>query len=280
MLDEYQSLFYPADLDSTISDSSYMHYLSNQRFEEEVRAHSAYEASEYIADIYSDICEMYPTLLRGFKPNKSIVELPNGLGFMMIILSPDNSILELKIATSSREVIECRNTGRLPVTYTFLWDGTVLNGLSLWMPLDKSSGIYSFLVNQVYDALLPKYLSAIDGLIKNTPVEESSTLYTVWKGYLEAKPKEKVKNTSKEDCISEKIQLPKMRRNQFFKLCDSLGLCIESGKGSELKIYRPGNRIYVLGTHGVKNDVIPTWLATRILSRAEVTPIELERALS
>lgn len=71
-----------------------------------------------------------------------------------------------------------------------------------------------------------------------------------------------------------------MRRNQFFKLCNCLGLNVEPGKGSELKIYRPGERIYVLGTHGVKNDVIPSCLATKILGRAKVTAKELAHAIS
>ncbi len=285
MLTEYVQLPYLDALDEFIPDSPYFHYLSNLRFEKELMESNGttYPPND-LSDMFSDIFEMYPVLMKGFNPHKNIIRLPDSLGYMMIAFCPDTVLLEIKIAPSENEVIHCRNSGKLPVTFSFKWDGTIIHGLSNWMAVGRSTPLYSFLVYHVHKVLVPMYVLALEGIDKtreeNQNDDDIDKLYSVWTEQIHSEHKQK---KDKKECAEPPIsntQIPKMRRNRFFRVCKELGLKVEPGKGSELKIYRPGSRIFVLGTHGVKNDVIPSWLATKILARAEVTPSDFKRALN
>jgi hypothetical protein len=62
--------------------------------------------------------------------------------------------------------------------------------------------------------------------------------------------------------------IPKVRQNRLFLwLTDHLGCQIFCGKGSEVKIFRPGGRIYILGKHKPNPEVSP-WKIKEILKRA------------
>lgn len=284
IMTEYRMHFPESPVDSQIGDSTYFKFLSNCKFEEEVKSKMTdfldVNITDRISDMFSDICEMYPLLLRGFSPNKNIFELPKGLGYMMVILNPDTVMMEVKIATTANQVVDFRTNNKLPAAFSFTWSGDILNGLSEWLPVKKQSVLHNFLVNQVHSALLPKYIAALEG-IKVKQIDEDNLLYSTWQGYVSGvKKNEENRN---QDVAPKRLSftnIPKIRRQKFFKLCQSLGLCVESGKGSELKIFRPGKRIYILGTHGVKDDVVPAWLATKILTRAEVSQEEFQKALN
>jgi len=82
------------------------------------------------------------------------------------------------------------------------------------------------------------------------------------------------------DIVDEKLELdepkliksliPKVRQNRLFAwLENQLGCKILSGKGSEIKVYYPGGKIYTLGKHKPDPDVSP-WKVREILKRVGI----------
>ncbi|MEM5529665.1 hypothetical protein WN093_12640 [Gammaproteobacteria bacterium AS21] len=66
------------------------------------------------------------------------------------------------------------------------------------------------------------------------------------------------------------IHIPKVRQNRLFVwLQDQLKCQILSGKGSEIKIFYPGGRIYTLGKHK-PNPEVSTWKIKEILKRVGI----------
>lgn len=66
------------------------------------------------------------------------------------------------------------------------------------------------------------------------------------------------------------IKFPKIRQAQLFLWLEQyLGCKILSGKGSEVKIYKPNARIYTLGKHK-KDPQVSTWLIKEILKRVGI----------
>jgi hypothetical protein len=77
-----------------------------------------------------------------------------------------------------------------------------------------------------------------------------------------------------------KSQIPQIRRSLFFKLLEMCDVRIEPGKGSEIKLLRPGKHPFRLGNHYGPNPTVPAFLAGKILQRLEITHDEWHNALN
>ena len=77
-----------------------------------------------------------------------------------------------------------------------------------------------------------------------------------------------------------KIELPRLRRSQFFKVLKACGVQIEQGKGSEIKLLRGAAHPFRLGNHYGPNPTIPTFLAVDILKRLQITGDEWSAAIA
>jgi hypothetical protein len=61
-------------------------------------------------------------------------------------------------------------------------------------------------------------------------------------------------------------------------LASRFGCEVRTGKGSEVKVYRPGSRIFTLGHHG-SNDEVSSLVVTHMLKRLGIGPQEWLRAV-
>lgn len=74
--------------------------------------------------------------------------------------------------------------------------------------------------------------------------------------------------------------IPAIRVQRFLEfMTREHGCSVEQGKGSEIKIWRPGTRIFTLGRHK-RNPTLPTWLIRQILKRVEITEREWIHSLA
>lgn len=61
--------------------------------------------------------------------------------------------------------------------------------------------------------------------------------------------------------------IPSIKMSRFFTLMiDQFDCHVEGGKGSEVKIWRDGSKIFTIGRHK-KDQKIPSWLVKNILTR-------------
>lgn len=231
-------------------------------------------------DLYiADITEMWTILVRGFSPEKHIYELPDGSGFLGISLHYSHDICSIHIGNTKRDALECALGRASQVLFSIRSNGAITHGSSAWNHVETHCEYaIKWILGKVYSSLLDDYIQALDGFkkIRECKINDEQYFALSWQNYTY---NHEYDDDAEAVCLDnqprvEKKYVGRMRRRQFFKICERLGLKVESGKGSELKVYRPGQPIYTIGCHGVGNSVVPSWLAIKVLQRAGITLAE------
>jgi len=69
-------------------------------------------------------------------------------------------------------------------------------------------------------------------------------------------------------------RIPQLRSQRLFTLLhDKLGCEVKSGKGSEITVFRPGGRKFVIGHHK-RNDTVHSVVVQNMLKRLKIGPQE------
>lgn len=98
--------------------------------------------------------------------------------------------------------------------------------------------------------------------------------------FARAEPVDLGKEGSDGDNEHGRAVIPSIRIQRFLEFMQREHHCsIESGKGSEIKIWRPRTRIYTLGRHK-RNPTVPAWLIRQILKRLEIPEQEWIESLT
>ncbi|SHH59065.1 hypothetical protein [Ferrimonas marina] len=71
-----------------------------------------------------------------------------------------------------------------------------------------------------------------------------------------------------------KPRLRQLRRSVVLSRLESMGVTISRAKGSELKLHRPGGRVFVLGDHG-GNDRLPSFIMAKLVQRLALSHDEI-----
>lgn len=222
-------------------------------------------------DLLFDIYELIPLYINSWSPDKNKVLLNNQFavylmmdyGFPSFVIGCDNDNA-VNLATS---------------TFRFSW--TITNELRCAGKLDiDPSAINSlgdFILREFHDKLLSLFAIRKTKTKKDEPIEcvyeymyEVADFTTNYHQVLS-------KNEGIEASYDSKARsdnIPSMMMSSFFTFMQKEFNCnVDNGKGSEMKIWRSGSKIYTLGRHK-QDQKIPSLLVKKILKRLGITAEE------
>jgi hypothetical protein len=218
-----------------------------------------------------DIYELIPLYINSWSPDKNKVLLNNQFavylmmdyGFPSFVIGCDNDNA-VNLATS---------------TFRFSW--TITNELRCAGKLDiDPSAINSlgdFILREFHDKLISLFAIRKTKTKKDEPIEcvyeymyEVADFTTNYHQVLS-------KNEDIEASYDSKAKsnnIPSMMMSSFFTFMQKEFNCnVDNGKGSEMKIWRSGSKIYTLGRHK-QDQKIPSLLVKKILKRLGITAEE------
>lgn len=253
------------------------------------------EIRERLARLAGGIEEMRPFLVRGFRPERTIFKLKEGLWAAWYWVT-DGRQIEIGLASSERRLLDGLNKQVLDLVTRVDADGILTNSFLPWLTTATQEGLGGdawavnlALVEAVHDQMLVWFDQIdVDAILASWAPSTGDAECDAEVGLADALDDEalaasiiRLASTDEEDALEEEVDAvrperrPQHRRMslRFTRLVslleDGLGCEVRSGKGSEVTIYREGGSIFTLGHHK-RNDRVAWRQIRRLLKRVGI----------
>lgn len=236
------------------------------------------QKKQRMKELAENINEMKPFLIKSAKHVKSIIRITDDLyfGWTWGVLWGIGAIM---LENSHEKIIDVvKNLPMSGAVFAVEIDGTFSCSCRPWIDAElmKEYGIENaldinlYLLQSIHDKLFSFYCQI-----------DLDTILWNWKNKTSH-------NHTDEEIISSSCQLKltdadtdpetklrnpvvkKIRKKEFFNILIKLNCTVTKGKGSEIKIFRPGGKIYIVGNHK-RNNYIPVAVIINILKRLEIS---------
>ncbi len=244
------------------------------------------ELRGYLQRCVDDIQEMRPLLVRNFNPAKTAISLGESLVLAwdwcvvlgIACISVHSTMADLASGAVSLLKEEQVKVGR---------DGILFERLQPWHTAATSDlhegvnclAVNAFVVELFHERLFSFYdkvdFDAIRNRAKNvTPDAEADDELIAMSCRDLAADDVESSNVRESTGVIDSYHVPKLRSQRLFKLLHSkLGCEVKSGKGSEITVFRPGGRKFVIGHHK-RNDTVHSIVVKNMLNRLNIGPQE------
>lgn len=222
-------------------------------------------------DLLFDIYELIPLYIKSWSPDKNKIVLNDQLAIFLVMDYGFPSFVLGKIDDEAANLI----------TSTFRFSWSVTNEFRCWAKLDVESEalqkIGDFVLKEFHDKLVSLFAIRKSEVKKIEPTEYvNDYAYEVadftTKYYQALSISDSVKENQCSD--AQRINVPSMMMSSFFTFMQKTFDCkVDNGKGSEMKIWRNGSKIYTLGRHK-QDQKIPSLLIKKVLKRLNITTEE------
>lgn len=235
----------------------------------------------------ADLLEAAPYLVSSARTERFMFTLPGSARMAAFSFVAGSSCATILFADDADSLLRAARTTFCRGGLVLGYDGQLSTYMHPWRTLDKvfsqadSQLLGYWLLQQVHGRVVQDYLkiehyfldppSVPDDGVEIAEIDETLA-YVAW-----AKASEDSgANTEPENgppCGGQGRPgaIAQLRRRHFFKLLARCGVSIEQGKGSEIKLLRPGWHPFRLGNHYGNNPTIPSFLAISILKRLGIT---------
>ena len=250
-----------------------------------------------LRELVADIQEMRPFLLRGFRPEKASVNLGDD-----VLVAWDWSlrygIASLIAGTTVEDIQRAMATRSAQLWVTVGRDGLLLDAHNPWVTTATIAAREgdrwlpeNFLVLELMHEKLFELYDRIDfgrirlrsGVAAEDDADDEAIALSV-RDLAAAEADDGADEYHGEpgpaaDRPSATRRIRPLRSRRLLNLLANFFGCeVRPGKGSEVTVYRPGGRIYILGHHG-SNDEVSSVVVTRLLKRLEIGRQEWLRAV-
>lgn len=244
-----------------------------------------------------DITEAMPYLYQLDSNDRYIFQIPNSDYYCGFKFMSANGVGDFFIAANGEEILTDMKSRIARTGLEISWDGTMSAITQPWITLSRMCGvddawrISCWFLEQVHTQIVLDYLKVIENIDITTSRTEAITSsedntgefkYVEWvrQANSTAPAIDEVLVPAMNSLGVSKSLIPQIRRTLFFKLLELCDVRIEPGKGSEIKLLRDGKHPFRLGNHYGPNPTVPTFLASNILQRLEITHDEWSAAMS
>jgi hypothetical protein len=224
---------------------------------------------DYRANMIFDIYELIPLYIRSWDPNKNKVVINDKLAIFLF--------MEFGFPSFSIGKPEDNADILTTSTYRFLWSVTH----NFWCMAKQDCNIEEldilgdFVLNEFHNKLLALYSIRQTESIKSADNYEDDLADFTYRYH-------KILDESASCTATESFVIPttindpvpSVTMSYFFNFMKKAFDCqVENGKGSEMKIWRNGTKIFTLGRHK-KDQQIPSFLIKKILKRLDISKDE------
>jgi hypothetical protein len=252
-----------------------------------------------LSEIVADIQEMRPFLVRGFKSEKTAIESINGMALAWE-WSLRFGIALLFAGNTTEDILETVSSGQAKLTVTVGRDGILLDSSKPWSTTETFSAQErdrwlpeNVLVMELFHKKLFDLWDRIDfeGIRRRAQATEGTEELSDEAIALSCQdlaaadqqddlPVLLAETASKRDSLPSGRRILPLRLQRLLNLLKTRLNCeVRQGKGSEVTVYRPGGRIFVLGRHA-RNDEVHSVLVKQLLHRVGIGQGEWLRAVS
>ena len=242
------------------------------------------EKLSLLSVLASNLQEMRPFLIRNYKPSKSIISLAEDvyIGWDWWLY---NQIGSIYTGESEKEIMAYIHKRGFRVPLRIDHSGILLNWKLPWeksTSLDEINGcspidINIFILEAIHDKLYTFYKQinfkeVVRKFKSNIQYGHFTDRYVAASCHLIAEDESVPTNNPI-------LIIKKLRSQQFFNLLENKLRCeVQSGKGSEITMYRKGGRKFRLGHHK-RNQYVSSIVIKNILNRLSITPEEWQTAI-
>lgn len=241
----------------------------------------------------SDLLEAFPYLVNSQRDQRYTFTLPDGGPHVAFVFLPRDGFGQFLFHDSADELQKGLATNSFRGGLTVRWSGEFTVLLQPWAKLSSLAGsdsalrVQHWLVSQVHDRVVRDYLK-IENYYLDQPVTDGTIAgaddpfaqdYQYMNWVRELAMRDSPDSEEKEREHVESARIPQLRRSAFFRVLAKCGVQIEQGKGSEIKLLRPGEHPFRLGNHYGPNPRIPTVIAGRVLRRLGISYSEWKDAM-
>ena len=241
---------------------------------------------EHLRSLAADLMEMRPMLVRNFNSKKTLTRLAEGvwIGFDWAL---GHRLLQVYVGKSEEHLLWQWSTSNFQGILSVIPDGQLAYEATPWC-----TGLY-------YDSMLPSSVLGANLVVVDAIHE---LLFTFWDqidvdavlGRLRKTAEEReLEEDEAEEFVAATIQkaeseedsapltgriVRSLRFNTLVRALELLGCEISQGKGSEVKVFREGGKIFSL-PHHKRNDHYQPFLIRRLLRRLGISLEEWAGAL-
>jgi hypothetical protein len=231
-----------------------------------------------IGGLMNDIWQMRPFLIRNFSPEKTLIQLNERL-HIACDWAANVGAMTLYVGQSEREVIENLPARRSITTVSVGRDGILIDGYRPWITagnLEHTADVRKLAINAhvlglIHERLFSFYDRIDFARIRQRAIAELNA-DEVGNDALALSLQDLASETETTELAKER-RLPTARRlrplrlDKFLKLLEQRFNCeVQSGKGDETTVFRPGGKKYRLGQ---LKQIHPT-LLKRVLQRLKI----------
>lgn len=252
-----------------------------------------------ISHMLADIIEAAPYLISSERSERFMFDLPGSGCVAAFQFTAGSNCAQFVFDDSGDSLRHGLRTAFARGALMMAYDGTLSMYMHPWLTLDRIYGVQQsqmiayWLLTQVHARIIADFLkieryflhagdrNAQNHEDEDAVLEETLAFVALAKAALVNGDREDDEAPSSQTPSAEhRSVLPQLRQRYFFKLLTHCGVRIEQGKGSEIKLLREGGRPFRLGNHYGSNPTIPSFLASSILKRLEITRDEWLDALA
>lgn len=219
-------------------------------------------------DLLFDIYELIPLYIKSWSPDKNKIVLNDELAIFLLM---DYGFPSFVIGQAEDKAVN-------HTTSAFRFSWSVTNDFRCRAKLDLESEalkkIGDFVLNEFHDKLVA-LLAVRKPETKNIDSVEYANDYAYEVADFTEKYHQALSGTELVE-VSHQLNgrsanVPSMMMSSFFTFMQKTFDCnVDNGKGSEMKIWRNGSKIYTLGRHK-QDQKIPSLLIKKILKRLDIT---------
>jgi hypothetical protein len=228
-----------------------------------------------------DLLEMKPLLIRGFRPERHVIEVARGLWGTFVWSVGDVSGF-LVLGGTEDEVLKQLHSGHMHRAAALRLDGRFGATALPWIPVsDSHLGWTVAVLEAVHAGLYSAYEKADRGLAQRTADRDA------WTDSIDvaAACAELVMRAPETEADALEVRAGRrhavgaVRMGQLLRVLSSrLGCEVAQGKGSEVTVYRPGGKKFVLGHHH-RNRHVPSHLVRLLLRKVGIAVEEWRTAV-
>lgn len=230
--------------------------------------------------LISDVQEMRPFLIKGFKKEKAIIKVSDEL-FLAWGWTTQFGPASLCVADSEKRMMELIATGCSMVLVSIDHQGLLIDGGMPWLTAETIAGdeglaVASYILELFHEKLFAFYDKIDVNRIRESAKasdrddQEDDSLVALTCQDLAQREPEEAEDLSQPRIVARR-RIPGLRYQRLEALLEKkLGVEAMQGKGSERTFYRQGGKKVAIGHHK-RNDCVPSPLVKEILKRLGVS---------